>query len=50
VNNANPILNAAGEKIASIGLWTNISDIKAAQEELKCAHDDLERTIRERTR
>ena len=50
VNNANPILNAAGEKIASIGLWTNISDIKAAQDELKRAHDDLERTVGERTR
>ena len=50
VNNANPILNAAGEKIGSIGLWTNISDIKAAQDELKRAHDDLERTVGERTR
>ncbi|MBH61324.1 MAG: hypothetical protein CL569_02510 [Alphaproteobacteria bacterium] len=29
LNNASPILNEAGEKIASIGLWTDISDIKA---------------------
>ena len=50
VNNASPIYNEAGEKIASIGLWTNISDIKAVQDDLKRAYDEMEQRIDDQTR
>lgn len=50
INNASPILNDQGEKIASIGLWTDISGIKSTQNELAQARDEMERRIEEQTR
>jgi PAS domain S-box-containing protein len=43
VNNAHPIFDADGNKIASIGLWTNITEIRNTQDELQNAYDELEK-------
>ncbi len=49
VNNATPVYDDDGRKVASIGLWTDISDIKRTEAALRQAHDELDRRVRERT-
>jgi PAS domain S-box-containing protein len=49
LNNATPVYDDNGQKIASIGLYTDISEIKQVQCELEHARDELEQRVRERT-
>ncbi|NKB58033.1 MAG: response regulator [Alphaproteobacteria bacterium] len=42
LNNATPVLNSRGEKVASIGLWTDISEIKNVQNLLVDAKEEAE--------
>ncbi len=46
VNNASPIYDVRGQKIASIGLWTDISEIKQYQELLLQAKEGAESASR----
>ncbi|MDP6708201.1 MAG: PAS domain S-box protein [Alphaproteobacteria bacterium] len=41
VNNATAVLDDAGRKVASIGLWTDISDLKKAEERAQRSHAQL---------
>jgi len=49
VNNATPVYDESGRKVASIGLWIDISEIKRAETALQAAHDELDRRVQERT-
>ncbi len=49
INNATPVYDEKGNKIASIGLYTDISEIKRVQNELEHTRDELEERVRERT-
>jgi PAS domain S-box-containing protein len=49
LNNASAIYDDEGRKVASIGLWTDISEIKQTQEALRKAHSHLEIRVEERT-
>lgn len=49
INNAAPILDEAGRKTGSVGLWTEISERKRAEVELQRTAATLELKVRERT-
>ncbi len=49
LNNATPVYDDAGQHVASIGLFTDISEIKRVQRELEHARDELDQRVRERT-
>ncbi len=49
INNATAVFDDDGRKVAAIGLWTDISEIRQAEGKLKKAYDVLETTVAERT-
>ena len=50
VNNATSVYDDEGRKLASIGLWTDISEIKETERALRTARDQLGHRVHERTR
>lgn len=44
LNNATPVFDETGEKVGSIGLWTDITRIKNIERELRISSRDLQRT------
>ena len=50
INNATPTYNDRGEKVGSIGLWTDISVIKAAQEKAEIAPRNAEEANESKSR
>lgn len=50
INNATAVFDEDGQRLASIGLFTDISEIKKAEGALKDAHKELEHRVVERTR
>ncbi|MBL8377922.1 MAG: PAS domain S-box protein [Burkholderiales bacterium] len=49
INNAAPILDEAGRKTGSVGLWTDISERMRAEEDLQRTAESLERKVEDRT-
>lgn len=50
LNNAAPIFDTKGKVVAAFGVARNITQRKRMEEELRKAHEDLERRVEERTR